>query len=64
MNVNPVILTGDFNLDSLVKQLNYHKKFIDSNKNIKIDNKYFGTYTGFKLEAVEPRRIDYIFLKI
>ena len=66
LNVNdyPVILTGDFNLDSFNETIKLlQTEFIDSNKNIKIDNKYYGTYTGFKLEAVEPRRIDYIFFK-
>ena len=66
LNVNkyPVILTGDFNLDSFSETIKLlQTEFIDSNKNIKAENKFYGTYTGFKLKAVEPRRIDYIFFK-
>ena len=65
LNVNeyPVILTGDFNLDSFSETIKLlQTEFIDSNKNIKIDNYNF-EYSSNEIKVLKkisewPKCID------
>ena len=60
---NPVILTGDFNLDdtdSSIKKI--QSQMTDVLLKIKKTNFHYETYNGFKNIVESKRRIDYIFV--
>lgn len=58
----PVFITGDFNLnDDSDPIILIQKTFYDSNINLNKEDKLYNTFTGFKNDVINPRRIDYIF---
>ena len=58
----PVFITGDFNLnDDSDPIILIQKTFDDSNINLNKEDKLYNTFTGFKNDVINPRRIDYIF---
>ena len=61
---NPIILSGDFNLEDHTKPIKeLQKTFNDVQEGISKSMKSYGTFNGFKKNLTQKKRIDYIFTK-
>ncbi|MDA8948069.1 endonuclease/exonuclease/phosphatase family protein [Flavobacteriaceae bacterium] len=60
----PVVITGDFNLEPHEEPIQIMQSaFTDVQQDLSEEAPNFGTFTGFDIETVGDRRIDYIFQK-
>ena len=61
---NPIILTGDFNLEDHTKPIvELQNIFNDVQEGISKSKKSYGTFNGFEKNLTQKKRIDYIFTK-